>query len=930
MLRRIRAKLHPPILRPLSSIPALRLSSSAALARERDPEEDNQHEPYGIEYGAGPSRIPYQPRHALLQQYTQSHLDAPSPLQHSRVLRDTLNQLNFGAYAQPQIFYNALSKQSGLIGLPRHHNYEEDLAAISRLDLHIILHHLLRKKKGNLAAAVICDVLRTTTRDRRRKLLSLRTLSILFGDRSIFKMISGRPSKQTSLLPDITPSLEDQLPSPPSPQLATLLGIMESLQDVRYQRPIELYQLVIKQCVDESLFDLAAKVYVGLVEEWVTEGRVAHGADPDDFHPGGGPPRTIDSSRRQRLSKLLGHWWTGVRTWRLPGEVLSPHDRLDLWHPKNLSLGEKMKNFPLPIATSPPSLVPQPKRYLLDIIIHSLKLNPHTCSPQEFASSMRALAILANTVLSRTLPIVSLGRLLGAFKTAPSKPDVYPENITQVPAEYQWAYTSFTQIHVTLMSLLFSPPISSHSMQLIAENQDLNADNEMVDTISTTTNANQYMLPPLSWKSCTILLQYAFQSLRKPFALKRLLDYMKEVFRMGEGDPRAFNTILKGSSALQLNAIASQADMTIFGQQTYDRPSHAPPQRPDSRFFSSSQRVEREIPQEIRAMESEFVEETNGRIATSFERGESPLPSEASLLHLIKHLTVTSQFNRLEDLVYTLEPYLEFSRKMPAEEVLIRMNQKGLESGSSGRPRSQLLSHQVYLSLMRGLEKSGSTGLAQRMFNLALYAQRGRIKEYKEENPDIVDRTIPPSLKFPLEGYKIMLDVWSNETRSTNRRHKRRNNDLSKEVPLGWMIPEAYARLPRGVAAGYMTMVTHHLARKAHAPREFTEGYYKSLIRACRWRWKLSEDKQPHHEFRVEIKNVILDIQDAGLEVPELLRDKLTDRRSGARFRWGESSNKMGRKERTDEEVLLGRLLGDEGVEAFVRDSSGDAKRSDM
>ncbi|OCF61770.1 hypothetical protein L486_01431 [Kwoniella mangroviensis CBS 10435] len=924
MLRRIRAKLHPPVLGQPSLL-SIRLSSSAALARVRETEEDYQHEPYGIEYGAGPSRIPYQPRSYVIPR--SNHPTHPhSSQQLSRILRDSLNKLSPGAYAQPQTFFNALSNQAdpqdGLI----YRRYPEDLATLSRLELHAILHHLIRKKKGNLAAAIICDVLASVHREQRRRMLSIKTLSMLFKGRSIFNMSNAGSFKRISTLPEITPSIEDQIAPPPSRQLATLLNIMDSLQEVRYQRPIELYQLVIKQCVDEHLYDLAAKVYVGLVEEWVTEGRVAHGADPDDFHPGGGPPRSIEyRTQRQNLSKLLGHWWTGVRTWRLPGEVLSPHDRLDLWHPKHLSLGEKMKNFPLPIATSPPSLVPQPKSVLLTTIIVSLKLNPHTCSPQEFASSMRALAILANTVLSRTLPIVSLGKLLQVFKSAPSKPDVYPENITEIPKENQWAYTSFTQIHVTLMSLLFSPPISSHSMQLIAQNQDVHPEDESTILHSVTAEGeamNRYMLPPLSWNSCAILLQYAFEGLRKPFALKKLLSYMKEMFGMGGANPQAFNTILKGSSALQLNAIAAQADMDIFGKQQYDRPSHAPPQREDTRFFSSSQRVGRDTSQGAKDAEEEFLNEWSSRTKTSFELGGSPLPNEHSLLLLIKHLTVTSQFNRLEDLVYILEPYLEFSKKMPLDELGDRIESKGLKPGESGRPRSQPLSYNIYLSLMRGLEKSGSTGLAQRVFNLVLYTEGGRLQEYLNENsiPTISDNRIPTSIKFPLDGYKIMLDVWGNETRFTNRLNKRnrKSNEQLKELPLGWNLPKEYLNLPRGVAAGYMTMVTHHLAKKNFCPEEFTKGYYESLIRACRWRWKLSEDKSPHHEFRAEIKDVILDIQDSGLEVPQLLRDKLTDERAGASFRWVSSANKMGKKQKTDEELLLGRLLNGQDSDAFV------------
>jgi hypothetical protein len=104
--------------------------------------------------------------------------------------------------------------------------------------------------------------------------------------------------------------------------------------------------------------------------------------------------------RRPEIAPQLKAWWKGVRTWRLPGEVISPHDRLDLWHPQNLSLGEKMRSFPFPLATSPPSAVPEPAERLLEKILATLRLDPAVADPRDFAASMRALAILCLSVNS--------------------------------------------------------------------------------------------------------------------------------------------------------------------------------------------------------------------------------------------------------------------------------------------------------------------------------------------------------------------------------------------------------------------------------------------------------------------------------------------------------------------------------------------------
>ncbi|WRT69468.1 uncharacterized protein IL334_006454 [Kwoniella shivajii] len=918
MLRRIRAKLHPPSL----ISPSFRLYSSAALAKVRDNDDEHEHEPYGTDYGAGPSRIPYQSHHFTSSDFrhvqpvsAQSHPHPPFPSYITvRLLRTHLDKQSHGSYAQLDIFLRTIFQYPQAWNSPKGGSLMQDFNTMTRLELHVLIHHLIRHRKGNLAAGIACGVLSATPRHKRRRVFCLKTLDLLFRDRSIYRMVSvgSFTPKSTSSAPSkmMNPSLEDQTTCTPGRELNVLLDIMDSLQDVRYTRPFSLYELIIRQCVAEHLFDLAAKVYVGLVEEWVTEGRVAHGADPDDFHPGGGPPRKNNTEidrkqKRKTLSVLLGHWWTGVRTWRLPGEILSPHDRLDLWHPKQLSLGEKMKNFPLPIATSPPSLVPQPKTLLLNAIVKSLLLDPRTASPKDFASSMRALAILANTVLSRTLPIVALGRLLQAFKTAPHKPDVYPDNIKTIPQDNAWAYTSFTQIHVTLMSLLFSPPISSHSMQLIAENQDI--DHDSIEDRPIAEAMNQYMLPPLSWSSCMILVRYAFENLQRPSLLKRFMVYMKQLFNSGGKDPEAFNTLLKGSSALQLNSLASQADLALFGEQTHERPSHAPTPRKDRRFFFSSQRIEKGEQQQADQGIKDDPRNIEDFLKTEFEIGAGPLPNEESIVNLINHLTASSQFHRLEDLAYILEPYLDFSKSMSPEEVQVRLQRNDLTPGQSGRPRSQPLNHGIYIALIRGLEKSGSTGLAQRIFNLALRSEREMTRKLLKVNPNAI---IPKEVRFPLEGYRLMIEVWSNECRTIKRSDKQ---PTSKEVPIGWMVPKEYERLPRGVAAGYMTLVTHHLAKISHDNKKFPKHYYTSLLRACRYRWKLAEDKQLYTGFKSEVKEIIQDIDQAGLEIPDVLIAKLQGRREGATFRW--NNRKPIRQLQTEEGKLLDRMMGGRGIE---------------
>ncbi|OCF37071.1 hypothetical protein I316_00976 [Kwoniella heveanensis BCC8398] len=999
MIRRIRAKLV------RSSLPAraIRLSSSAAAtcAHHGDGGDHNQHrhhEPYGMEYGAGPSRFPYQPparyQAANRPSNTSSanttisarHSTDLSPYRTVKRLRLYLLDVKDGTYAQPNVFLNSIFKQGDIWSKPKIDQgfsvIRENLSSMTRLELHTLIHHLIRKKKGNLAAAILWEALSVTPRHRRRRLFAQKTISTLFRDRSIFywpKVDSYSKARQKR---NVQPSLEEQVSPPPSRDLQILLNILETMQDVRSQRPAILYEVIIRQSVAENQFDLAAKIYVGLVEEWVTEGRVAHGADPDNFHPGGGPPRAEAEEGRVKMSELLAHWWTGVRTWRFPGEVLSPHDRLDLWHPKHLSLGEKMKNFPLPLATSPPTMVPQPRSPLLATILNSLRLDPKKASPAEFASSMRALSILANTVLSRTLPIFGLGRLLQVFKSAPHKPDVYPDNITSIPTESAWAYTAYTQIQVTLMSLLFAPPISSHSMMMIAANQDaendLNSEAAATDQIVPPVAVSQYMLPPLSWKSCTVLLQYAFSGLQRPQLLTKLLTYMKQVFDMGGEDPKVYNEVLRGASKLRDNPLAVQADVQLFGptqQVGQDRPSHAPSvdKRPDLREVAAS----------ARASEGSF--ELSGIQLPTVAEGQLSRPDQESIINLIIHLTVTSQFKRLEEFIYRLEPYLDFSKSQPVEEVSSRMDAKGIEAGFSGRPRSEPMTPWMYVAILRGLEKAGYTGLAQRIYNIALLNERrlaeqsvlsdqsahdenGRPPVHKQK---VSLEVLPPGSRLPLEFFIVMMDVWANEGRAARRSIDK--GFFEVERPIGWQVkvsgtsrPSAVysptspsasrdtpknGNLPRAVAAGLMAVELHGTVKSRFAPRELTLKYFKAYIRACRWRWKLSEDKPMFNGFIPEVADLIDDMEEAGRasKIPNCLFDKLyrtkppytttageedDDEMDGPQTRVQAVRDGVSatvKDWRTEERRLYERIMGEEGhqlVEQFMTAEGADGMYS--
>lgn len=886
MLRRIRIRLNP------AHLPR-RTSSSAAFAHALD----EQHTvPYGVAYGAGPSRIPYQPPSYSFTGRAQGYVAA-------RFLREKLSSLSHGSYAAPQAFAASLVRSIEGAAQKTQVRTNEVVPSLSRLQLHTVVHHLIREKKGNLASAIVLQALQSAPRMARRRIVSPKTLRILFGNRSIFHM-SKASSKRRAIAPNLQPTVAEQMSPPPAPRLQTLLDILDILQDVRYSRTPELYELIISSCCDEGQPHLAAKIYTGLVEEWVTEGRVAEGANPEEFHPGGGPPRGWKKGNG-------GRWWTGVRTWRWPGEVLSPHDRLDLWHPRHLALPEKMRNFPVPLATSPPSVVPAPHSSLLNNIVNSLQLDPSKTSPHEFASSMRALAILANTVLSRTLPILALGPLLKACHTAPFKPDVYPESMQDKPEKNEWAYTAFTQMHVMLMSLLWSPPISAESMRLIAAAQtaekvrtpglpmpESKETSVAVAPTPTLPLDSPYKLPPLTLSSCSILLSYAFRILKAPNMLNALMLYMKSVFKLGKSSPSNWNIILGGASRLRENKLADDAGKMLFG-------GLGDVDKVDKReFFSKSKK-------ETVGKKVQFDLALSNKDG---EQGASPEANESSLLALISHLTASSQFSRLTSLVYTLIPYLAHSRGPSITSSPDDLGSQGVEIGENGRPKSVRLTPHVWVALLRGIEKAGKTGLGQRLYNVGLHEEGIAWKEMMEEHPEL--SVLPSTLRLPQEFFTNVLLLFS--------QHSYFPSSGKASVIKGLRLPRGSERLAPDQAVGLLGIKVHETVKGRwedgwvdESEMEGIKGqkYFEALIK-CSWkRWGLDmPEKALKEDVGKEIMGVIKDMEAWRVQVPEVLvarfKGKRVDVRDGF---WGIEEMKWCGKTEGKEEAakLLKRIMGE-------------------
>lgn len=785
-------------------------------------------EPFGEAYGAGPSRLPYQPppSHSLPSAHRRTRDSA-------RALRKALSGFDAGAFSQPSVLLKTLGLRDRRLSL---------------LERHAILHFVL-KTKPRLAVGLASELLDIEEK-RPHRVFSQRTLSALGNPNLLPSALRRRAAH--SQPEDGQPTIVQQRPTPISKHLQRLLDLLERLHDIRHPRPEALFKLAIEQCMRERRADLAANIYVGLVEEWIIEGRIAEGADPDDFYPGGGPPRTESKPK----SGILALWFTGVRTWRLPGEALSPHDRLDLWHPRHMSTHDKLRGFPLPIPTSPPSLVPHPSLSFLYTILNNIEQDPKVVSPAEYAASMRALATLANTILSRTLPVPAVPSLLKAFSASRTFPVVYPASFDKEPESNAWAYTTNTQVHVALVSLMFSPPNYARATEIMDKFQEPKlAPKQDPLPPAALEGPVQYMLGPLGWTSSRVLLRYGLDQLKQPRLVTRLIHYMRKTWSLTS--PRIFNEFFRSATRWRENAEVAKVENLLFGGSVL------------ARTASDGQTELRTSPLDVSG------EPINALVPAQVPEADANAPQadEHSLSALILHLTATSQFDRLEKLIYTVIPYLSVSSTTPQDQIdALKACVSEDALGTTGRILPTELSAHLYTVIVNGLAKGGFTGLAQRVYKLAKSFEDREIERDMEEGngtPEAARYTLP------IHMYTSMVEVYGGEARRAVK--------FEARSPRGWTVKDLPATVTRQQAGEVQVWRTYEEAMKRwnqliqiHDRIERNvllscvpdSRFFNAVVRALRGRWALTSDDEIPSGRRAELQKLCNDMEVLGIKPP--------------------------------------------------------------
>lgn len=644
--------------------------------------------------------------------------------------------------------------------------------------------------------------------------------------------------------------------------METALQVLDALQHFRLQRSQTIYELLLRQCMLHGHPEKAAMIYVGLIEEWILEGRLAEGGDLQEFAEGGLPADEIianmTAAREHRIAKRAGEgtrgekgestikftraqrrpsiasrmnqWFEGIRSWRLPGETIAPLDRIMLWHPKKLALKDKMKNFPMPMPMSPPRMVPTPSVELLHVILRGLEFKTTSVEtpgrmnksvavdPEQFQRCARALAVLANPVLSRTLPITALGKLLKAFRTLPDQPAVFPEKMVQNGFKDldQEVYTAYTHCQQALYSLIMAPPSRMWSG----------------------TKGSPYRLQPMDMDSANSILAYALRVLKTQTHIDKLFSYISNSFGLKRFTTATNNILLTFGRSRQTPAAQAIAEPRVAVKST---PVSLAKWKA---YFQQS------------LIGPAEVEETAQALAVAesmdpFTYDSPPYIRNADDLYrftaYVQHLAKTSQRDKLARLINTLIPFLDTQSysTLPEQATTQEMKQE-LQGRAALARQAMSLPPIMYVVLLSVLQQTGKIGLAERIWNIAQQGSETSVRlarRSSEKATGPVPRSRLPPWYLPEHAYTIMMNMYEAE------RHK--STAGSRKAIKGW-----------GINAGFQDS-----SDPASSARTMAHRIYQQAVRAA-------HETPPPHDWHPSTPDWIRTAYSEFMQ-PPVLDDKL-------------------------------------------------------
>lgn len=320
---------------------------------------------------------------------------------------------------------------------------------------------------------------------------------------------------------------------------------------------------------------------------------------------------------------------------------------------------------------------------------------------------------------------------------------------------------------------------------------------------------------------------------------------MKQVFGTAHTSPKAHNVMLDAATRLRDRPLAQMVTKALFGDLLAE---------PQSKALANDAPNKTSNTEILPAPHTSLViDHSDARL--------NPEANERSLTALIIHLSINGRFEELQSLVNDLIPFLSTSS----------VDNRDPETGDKVKPNDLPLS--LYPVIIEGIGKAGKTGLAQRIYNLALQAEADAMTKYMQLSNATRHHSLRPCL--PIELYTSMLNIWSNESRTGRR---------GRQWVKGWRVPGDSGVIRRETGASEAAWQTYLVAQRRwrqasrqgrHEQFKPNVAFYRALVRACENRWSLDSTEWRSQGARQELEEVVNEMRAYDIPMPANIARKL-------------------------------------------------------
>ena len=483
-----------------------------------------------------------------------------------------------------------------------------------------------------------------------------------------------------------------------NPVHGTVFTILRLAREHGYRRSEAMYEALISACLLQGEIIVAALLFACLVKDWQLRIAAKKGerSDPANVNPDPGPSVTGEGTRQGALDRRISS-----------SRKYIPRD--SILH------------------------APYPEVALLKKITHRIELefgeeHSQDRDDSDLQEALQALAILAALVEEGDIHFGKISPLLRALYSAPrcgSRVWKY-DGKTTVTVH---AHTYFHKVLLSLVKSLKDPSTMSTSI-------------------------------PLDKRACNSLLHYSLRHRFSPALANTVMKYMFLERRFQPGT-EVFNILLRSGTTLRRNDLSEVATQIIRRLQSKEDPEVKVDLKPHlvvalgkPNLHSKRDHLNTRFIRALRRLRYQTL-----RIPATVLDSSTPLKAdEATVVSYITHLTAIGKAHIIVQNLFHLLPELAIVDHpswgdLPPEEWELPKNRNRKDC----LVRAVLLGPRFFAALLNALSKAGKTGLAERVWILAKYAERA---SWLED----FSRGVDPWY-LPVAAYTSMLQAYANESR---------------------------------------------------------------------------------------------------------------------------------------------------------------------